>query len=183
MKGLDKSKIIVLKKPAWYSEIESYPRLPPVRNMKKIILVRDVYETVKSLHRMHAAAFPHLLKSWNSERLVNDYWCRVYNNILENPSLQDNDTKIVRYEDLVNDPIKTTRCLFNFMGSSKGEGVDSYRLPENHKWSWGFDDGGKKIKTLKVQKNVKNRDDKELLTIIDSSEAASQLRKRLGYID
>ena len=44
--------IIVLKHPAWYHEVLSYPRLPAVESVRAIILVRDVYETVVSLRQM-----------------------------------------------------------------------------------------------------------------------------------
>ena len=42
----------VLKRPAWYHEVFSYPRLPAVDSVKAIILVRDIYETIVSLRQM-----------------------------------------------------------------------------------------------------------------------------------
>ena len=69
--------IKLLKKPCWYQETKSYPRLPVEPGTKTVALVRDVYDTVVSLRKMtfrwFAPAFAPMVTSW----LGRSYWTRV----------------------------------------------------------------------------------------------------------
>lgn len=174
------SRIVVLKRPAWYHESKCYPRLPATE-VKAILLVRDVYETVKSLQKMtfrkaHAWFSP-LVNSW----LVG-YWANVMEQLLQLRGQAN--AKMIRYEDLTEQPIACTAELFAFLGSSRHEGADAYGKPEHYDWKWGKDDGGPNIKTLKVQPPKRHGyEDKKLLRTILKSDRTLQVRQQLGYSD
>jgi hypothetical protein len=178
---LSHKKIIVIKKPAWFHE-NNYPRLPRVKNQKRIFLVRDVYDTVVSIKAMNKAISAEADKEWSYDNLVHSYWLYITKNILDNPLLNEQNSILIRYEDLVQDPIKTTKPLFEFIGSKQNQGVDKYHPPQSYEWDWGLDDGGEKIKTLKVQHIPKKRDNQELIEIIAASESVRMIRKKLGYV-
>lgn len=72
LKTLSSDPIILIKKPASFEE-ENYPQLPQLRRSKSIILVRDAYETVRSLKKMVDQVHPHLSKRWGYQELLNDY--------------------------------------------------------------------------------------------------------------
>ncbi|AKJ63345.1 sulfotransferase family protein [Kiritimatiella glycovorans] len=174
--------VVVLKRPAWFHEVLSYPKLPRFEGVRKIVLFRDAYETVRSLRKM----IFHRLSGWTepffNSLLAEHYWCRVTENLL---NVQENDPEAtipVRYEDLVVQPEEVTRRLFSFIGSAREEGVNSYNPPTHHKWSWGKDDGGTKIRSLQVQPppptDYANR---HLASVIRESERIARLRERLGY--
>jgi hypothetical protein len=181
LKIMSNKKIIVLKKPCSYLDVDSYPKIPNIPNLKKIILIRDIYDTIISLKEMHMTANKVLLETWDYGKLVKDYWCKVYRNIMNNVQLKDRNTITVKYEDLIETPIKTSKRIFGFIGSSQRDGVDTYFSPQEYRWEWGIDDGGEKIKTLKIQNYSRNRDDKELLKVIESSDEAFEIRKYFGY--
>ena len=73
---LDDHPIIVLKRPGWYTEVGRYPKLPNVENLKTILLVRDVYDTVESLRKM---TFRKLapLASRITNRWLSNYWLGI----------------------------------------------------------------------------------------------------------
>ena len=180
LRALSKSKIIILKKPATYHDPD-YPQIPPLPGHKKIVLVRDVYDTVQSLKKMNNKAYPHLDAEWTYDKLVREYWYPVYKNIADKIDLQGADTLLVRYEDLIDRPLEETQKIFHFIGSVQQEGVDRYEPPRDYQWQWGKDDGGPKIKSLKVQAGKSTQDNKELLDIIRQFEPLGELRKYFGY--
>ena len=94
-----------------------------------------------------------------------------------------NDSLIVRYEDLITNPVETTGIIFRFIGSQQEEGVEYYRKPADFEWEWGTDDGGEKIRTLKVDRNALSdkKPDQDLEKIIQSSQKAVFLRKIFDY--
>ncbi len=59
--------------------------------------------------------------------------------------------KIVWYEDILADPVATTRILFTWLGSIRQEGIDTYTPPDGNGWRWGKDDAGHKIHSATVQ--------------------------------
>lgn len=59
--------------------------------------------------------------------------------------------KIVWYEDIITNPITTTRNLFTWLGSTQQEGTATYTPPDGTGWRWGKDDAGEKIHTATVQ--------------------------------
>ena len=181
--SLSEKNIIVLKHPAWFAEIKKYPVIPPFNNIKKIVMVRDVHDTVTSIKKMlDELALKNFRKFHKNRALAKSYWFKIYKNIYKKKLHLDKDTIFIKYEDLVNDPVTITKTLFSFIGSSQKEGVDSYNKPQDYKWKWFYDDGGEKIKTLKVQKNNNKHDDKKLLKIINTSKKISRMRKLLGYL-
>jgi len=76
-----------------------------------------------------------------------------------------------------------TKEIFEWIGSTQEEGVDTYLPPKNFDWKWGNDDGGEKLKTLKVQPKLQIRDNQELVEIIKISKELNKLRNQLGYFD
>lgn len=179
LKTLSNKKVIVLKKPSTFEDLD-YPKIPPIRNAKIIILVRDVYDTVTSLKKMNETAYPHLDKEWSYAKLVN-YWCLVYKNILATFDPKHQDVFLVKYEDLTAQPKVVTKKLFTFLGYSAQNGVDTYLSPPKYNWEWGNDDGGLKIGTLKVQSTQYPQNNQKLWRAINNHSDVPTLRKVLGY--
>jgi hypothetical protein len=174
--------IIVFKKPSWYTELEYYPKIPNFPKEKIIILTRDVYPVIKSLYKMHKIADPLPDEIWrDKKKIVEDYWCKTYENILQKFPLKNKDTYLIRYEDLLQNPKIETKKLFHFIGSRRKRGTNKYRNLKNREWQWGKGDAGEYIKKLKVIKKDVIYDDIELLNIIKSSDRAQRLRKKFGY--
>lgn len=182
MRSLAEDRIIILKRPGWFNELSSYPRIPPFEGVKKIVLIRDVYPTARSVHRMvfrgAAKRFPHLMNRWFAET----YWRRIYENAVNRLPADRADTAWVRYEDLTSHPVEETARLFAFIGSVQTEGIDSYAPPDDYQWRWGTDDGGEKIKSLKVQppKPIEEWNER-LVKLCETSKRIQALRKALGY--
>ena len=180
----DDPPIKVLKKPAWYQESKRYPKLPTIEGVRTVALVRDVYDTVVSLRKMTfrglAGISAPLVTGW----LAKVYWFNVTQNLTSLAHSRPNDVKLVRYEDLIADPIAVTTELYEFIGSSKTEGTKSYSAPTNYAWRWGSDDGSPNIKTLEVQPpREKERAESRLLQIMENCERVKALRSELGYQD
>lgn len=184
LRRLDAHPILVLKRPCWFQEVRSYPRLPNVADVKTILLVRDVYETVVSLRKMAFRKLAGVLGPWSNRFLVQHYWANVMRRIQEVQHQHPESTLLVRYEDLVTDPISTTAQLFAFLGSQQSVGIDTYSPPEGYQWKWGQDDGGPTIKTLRVQSpKPHGYPDQALLRAIHRSPLALEMRQQLGYPD
>ena len=175
---LSKNKIILLKQPFFYAYNEEISRwrIPGLKNIRIIILIRDAYGVIKSVKKMPKKP----LEEYNNCKFVNQ-WYLTYSRIIRKINNTNRQVQFVKYEDLLNDPISITKHLFSFIGSNKVEGVDSYKKPINFEWQWGADDGGKKIKSLTVINKMDDYDDKDLLKEICKSEKAEALRKKLGY--
>lgn len=176
---IDPAPILVLKRPAWFHETSMYPRLPRVRSVRFIVLVRDCYETVQSLKKMLLPRAHTYLGAFTNRWLV-CYWTKVVANIHQ--LSQHERAVLVRYEDLVADPISQSAKLFRFIGSRRRSGVDSYQVPRDFEWKWGRDDGGNRIKSLRVLPAVPhNYEDRRLLEVIAKCRATMELRSALGY--
>ena len=174
--------IKVMKKPAWYQESKRYPIIPSIENVRTVALVRDVYDTVISLRKMTfrslAIASAPLVTGW----LAKVYWANVTENLIYLAGSRPNDVKLVRYEDIVADPIAITEELYHFIGSSKTQGTKKYSPPRGYSWRWGSDDGSPNIKTLEVQPpRERPRSESRLLKIMGSCDRVKKLRGELGY--
>ncbi|MEM9822419.1 MAG: sulfotransferase [Bacteroidota bacterium] len=180
LKAMSKANIIVLKKPAPLQQ-EDYPQFPAFTDHRILLLVRDVYPTVHSVKRMLRDNYPQLDADWPLEKLVEYYWCPTIQRMLHIHQQDHKKTMLIKYEDLLEQPIAITQGIFQFIGSAQQEGIDQYAQPKDYQWQWGNDDGGEKIKTLKVQKQHSDQNDTELLNIIQQSEQARQLRQQLAY--
>jgi len=179
--GLCPERIVVLKRPAWFNETRSYPKLPNVSHAKRVILARDVHTTTASLRKMvfrkAEPIAPRLIDNW----LADKYWGPVYSNLLEKFPDDENMNFWIRYEDLVRDPIEWTGKLFRFLGSDRTEGVDSYPPPQGYDWKWGSDDGGDKIKSLTVQAPKVPQSSMDILERVKDLPNVAEARSRLGY--
>lgn len=174
--------IVLLKKPAWYFEVSSYPTLPDVENLKVIVLVRDCYETVRSLRRMTFGPLAGMMAAFSNGYFVKNYWAGVTANLLAISQKLGKQAHLIRYEDVLAQPIENTKAIYEFLGSSETDGIDSYSPPKKFRWSWGTDDASDRIRSLQVQAP---RDhgyaDKKLLETIRNCEEVQALRNELGY--
>lgn len=178
---LSGERIIVLKRPAWFNEIDSYPRLPNIPNSKRIILARDVHTTTASLRKMAFRKAEPLIPKRADNWLANRYWADVYLNLCRRFPDDGISNFWIRYEDLVSDPVEWTGKLFRFLGSERREGTDSYPPPSGYDWKWGTDDGGDKIKSLKVQAPRVPESSLEILERVKDLPQVRVAREKLGY--
>jgi hypothetical protein len=181
---LSPRRVLLLKRPAWYHEAKSYPRLPQVESLRLIALVRDCYDTVQSLRKMSfgfaAPAASPVTDRWMATR----YWVNVTRRLLELSERMPDQVRVVRYEDLVQEPVGITSELFRFIGSARMAGTDSYSKPDSYRWRWGTDDNSPNIRSLTVQApRPKPQTNQRLVSIIDSNAEIVELRKRLGYVE
>ena len=174
--------IIVLKRPAWFNEISTYPKLPEIPNLKKIVLIRDAYENVASLRNMVLRNFPFELKPFGNTFLAEKYWLKINERLVQMAEGDPKNTQLIHYKDLLQTPKKITQQLFSFLGSAQKEGIDQYQKPTGYKWKWGQDDGGEKIKTLKVLKpQTPKFDNPYLVNTLKKSKGIKYLCEKLGY--
>ncbi len=179
--SFSEERIIVLKRPAWFNEIDSYPRLPNVADHKRVILARDVHTTTASLRKMAFRKAEPLVPKLADNWLANRYWAEVYLNLLQRFPDDGISNFWIRYEDLVSDPIEWTGKLFRFLGSERSEGTDSYPPPSGYDWKWGTDDGGEKIKSLKVQAPRIPQSSLAILDRVRNLPSVKKAREKLGY--
>lgn len=182
--ALDDSRIVALKRPAWYNEIRRYPALPQVDGLKTILLVRDVYDTVESLRKMSFRKLAPLMKRLADSWMARRYWLGITRSLLQLNVDLSAETALVRYEDLTTNPIEETQRLFQFVGSTQSDGVDTYSPPDDFRWRWGSDDNSDNIKSLKVQaRAARPATNKRLLELIDNHPDIQMVRQQLGYAD
>jgi hypothetical protein len=179
--NLSGERIIVLKRPAWFNETSSYPRLPNVANPKRVILARDVHTTTASLRKMAFRKAEPLIPKRVDNWLANGYWAKVYLNLHKRFPEDGVSNFWIRYEDLVESPIEWTGKLFQFLGSERSEGTDSYPPHDGYDWKWGTDDGGAKIKSLKVQAHRIPQSSLEILERVKDLPLVKLAREKLGY--
>lgn len=173
--------IILLKRPAWFNEGRRYPKLPNARGIKRIILARDVHANLLSLRKMAYRKLERCMPVFLDKWMAKYYWARVYGTLAERFPKDDPSNYWIRYEDLVQEPIHYTKELFEFIGSSQAEGIDNYARPGSYDWKWGTDDGGHKIKSLKVQASPIPPRAMEILENVKGIPDVSTTRRKLGY--
>jgi len=172
-------RIVVLKDPAGYNKI-NYPEFEPIE-AKKIVLIRNPYDTICSMKEMHKSV-NETREIRNSDQFLISHWYLVYNNIIEKRILENDDAMLVRYEDLLDQPVSETEKIFKFIGTDFPQGTDTYLAPANYTWDWGNDDGAPIIKTLKVQKRHKEYIvNQPLLEFINSSPEIKSIMTYYGY--
>jgi len=179
--ALCEERIVVLKRPAWFNETKSYPKLPNADGVKRVILARDVHTSTASLRKMAFRKAEPIIPQFVDRWLANGYWASVYANLLDRFPDDGSTNFWIRYEDLVQDPIQWTGKLFKFLGSERTEGIDSYPPPSGYDWKWGSDDGGDKIKSLKVQAPKVPQSSIEILERVKELPRVSEVRAQLGY--
>ena len=185
LEGLSDERILLLKRPGWFNEIGRYPRLPDYPDVRAIALVRDAYAFGLSARKMAFRHVPFLQRAGMGNRfLIERYWHGVNRQLLTLDQQKEVPTLLVRYEDVLEDPIGQTAAMFAFLGSEQTEGVETYGRPKNYSWSWGKDDGGAVIKSLRVQpQRPIDYADRKLFASIKNSEPTLKLRRELGYPD
>ena len=176
LKALSEKQIIVLKKPSWVGE-KGYPTLPSVSSSTLIVLIRHPYETILSIEKMRSQLADKGQLNWDRAALL-DYWCDTYERLF--PFVQKG-ASLIRYEDLTSKPTTETGRLFEDIGLIGREGVDHYAAPKRYQWSWMNDDGGEKIKSLKVAPGKKDRSDHQLANLISSHSRVQDILHQYGY--
>ncbi len=181
-------RILVLKRPGWYNELGSYPSIPKREQAaggptQIVVLVRDVYDTVESLRRMTFGRFQNWTRTLSDHWLAQKYWLGITSNIVRLSEEESQQCCLVRYEDLVANPIKVTAELYSWIGSERQTGTDTYQKPVDGRWRWGVDDNSPQIRSLHVQPSKpRPRDNQRLVDLIDQSGDINDLRKKLGYV-
>ena len=181
--ALSPEPILLLKRPGWFTDIGRYPRMPDVPRLKRVVLVRDAYANLLSVRKMMFRHVPWLLRSGLGNRFIVDrYWTGVNRRLLDLVNADAKHTILVRYEDVLADPLSETARLFLFLGSAQKEGINTYGKPQGYDWTWGKDDGGTVIKSLQVQAPRElTYDDRKLFAAIKNSATAQRLRQDLGF--
>lgn len=182
LKTLSSRRIIVLKKPSFANQFD-YPKLPPVSNQKIILLIRNPHDTLLSVYRMFEKIDKDFTKNWDYRKLLTEYWLPTYESIRTKQIKEQPNTFLVKYEDLIKEPINMTKELFQFIGSVEKNGMDTYNRPDNFKWKWFSDDSGEKIKSLKVQRKKGEEINEELKALISNSSRTQSILQYFGYTD
>ena len=169
----------MLKKPSWPGESD-YPSIPPVGDHRIVVLIRHPYETLVSTGKMYEALESDFWSRWSYETMLYDYWLPTYERMIARgiPDLPNSFT--VRYEDLTAHPKQETKKLFKFIQSSRIDGTDTYESLSKG-WKYMQDDGSPIIKSLKVQFRTSQRENHELLKMINSEARVKAVLERLGY--
>jgi len=174
-------RILVLKDPAHWAD-PIYPYVPPIHGTKVLVLIRNPVETVRSLARRRRE----LLESAGKQAPVDleekllDYWCWVYEQIEHAIAYKGVLSRVVKYEDLVREPAEVTRRLYEFVGSCRNNGAETYSRPRGFEWEWGRDDGGARIRSLRVQAPGEAADEL-LMAKVRASTRCERLRQAFGY--
>jgi len=178
---LSDKRIIVLKKP--YLD-----RTPPLDRLvcdQMIIMIRNPYDTVRSLRNMTAQEDPSVRAKFEHQLTREEalaLWIRQYSWWLSQKDRLDATVQIVRYEDLTSNPVSVTQELFTFIGSDSQDGVQQYSQPQSFSWEWGKDDGGPVIRSLQVQSgHDRHPHDATLRRAIDRSEEVQFILRAAGY--
>lgn len=179
--ALAREPIIVLKRPAWFHETQTYPKLPNLPGARRVILTRDAHANTLSLRKMVFRRLEPYAPAAANAWLARRYWAPVYTSLLERFPHSDLSSFWIRYEDLVADPVRWTARLFEFIGSRQREGIDAYPKPGGYEWKWGTDDGGQKIKSLKVQPNPIPAAAAAILDQVKNLPEVAATRAALGY--
>jgi hypothetical protein len=175
LRQLSDKPITVIKDPARYRYLKEYPYISIARS-KVLVAARDVHGVIPSLQRMNRER--RIPNKDNAIGDLVDYWCAVYERIIAVTTASSNAVKIVRYEDLTQNPLETMADVFSFVGSARKAGVSDYGLPDSGEWRWGTDDGGETIRTFRVQLRT-HAAVQELAPFLN--DRVQVLRKFLGY--
>ena len=141
---LSRRPILVLKRPGWFNELDTYPRLPKYPH-KVVLLYREPLPTILSIKKM-----PKNCPLLTDEELLT-YWCQIYENAFSILDPGSSNVTLVRYSDLVSHPVDCQRKLFRWIGTSRYEAKATYGTPESGGWSWQKDDADETIKSGAVR--------------------------------
>lgn len=174
---LSSEKIVVLKKPQWFS-VPMYPFSFPKNcsRVKFILLVRNPADNVASL--MSVPGFDS--RGMTDSDLI-EYWIKTYRRYLNFFKGNNYDFLCVRYEELTRHPISVTKRIFSYIGSQCSEGVDSYKKPDSYSWAWGSDDGGDVVLGLRVIKNVLASEMSYLNDLVDGYGEVKDIQRDLSF--
>ena len=175
--------ILLLKRPAWFNEAWTYPRVPRERPVRCVVLLRDAFPTVRSVARMLGGKRGEQWSGLAGLRLLTRlYWAPVTRRLLAFAEAGEHAVAVVRYEDILERPEEETLRLFHFLGSAQAEGVRRYGEPENARWKWGRDDGSPRIRTREVQPpRPLGEADLRRKAALDRLPGITELRRRAGF--
>ncbi len=171
-------KIIVIKRPRGYFFDDDYPGFFVKDTEKGIIIVRNPYDTVISLHKMNIINHWKRIFDFNEHTLL-QYWKNTYERLLKLSNKKN--ILVTKYESLTKSPIEETSRIFRFVNTLDKSGTNVYNHPNKFNWKWGTDDGGELIKTLKVQYSTREFSNKKLIKLIRHDCLIQDILKRFGY--
>ena len=176
-------RIVVLKHPAGVTT-RIYPQTPllPRGRYRYIVLIREPGATIASIRKRLQQIRSEAGVQWDDLFLLEQYWCRIYEGLAQLAASDPASYRIVRYEQLVNDPLVSTAGLFRFLGSTQLEGVDRYHEGDIH-WRWGKDDGGPVIQSLQVVATPRPPIDSALGATIRQSSRTQAVRRMYAMPD
>ncbi|MEM6813963.1 MAG: sulfotransferase [Bacteroidota bacterium] len=146
--------IILIKRPVGIGFKGGYNKID-MDNIIPIFLIRNPMATYDSIMRMPTE----YTKYYRDKEAFITYWLSTYEQLISLfPRLRycKNNPILLRYEDLVADPVKVTKKIFDRVGSHQKSGVHTYSFPKKWEWKWGTDDGGEVIKSGKVESKLRN---------------------------
>ena len=114
-------------------------------------------------------------------RFLLRYWKTTYINLMEFYQIHSSQILLMRYENLIDDPVKETAAIFEFLGTKDTKGIRSYSLPKSYKWNWGSDDGGSVIKSLVVQTRESEWTNTSIIEYIKEDRIIQFLLNEYGY--
>lgn len=170
------ARILVIKGPAPFGRELQYGDIPWLwrRLGKFIVLYRGLGPFLRSVEGASNSASTNYRRFALHERL--SHWLNTYRTVLERTFLRDpRRSHWVSYEELTQHPRQVTQELFRFIGSERREGVTEYGPADGVPWAWGFDDGGERIRSLKVHPSDVNPDLTGLVDAVREVEEARSL--------
>lgn len=177
--SLVKEDMVLIKRPRYYLNTK-YPYFEFKPESKIIILIRKPYDTILSLHKMNLENNFADIQYYDEQMLLN-YWITTYQLLYKSINLNSDNVILVRYENLIETPLKTTENIFKFLDVSDTKGVDTYENPKGYKWKWGFGDGGDVLKTLKVINRQNKYLNKKLIDLVENNKYVIEILKNYGY--
>lgn len=140
--ALSRRRVLVLKTPIPFDGRAS--PVPPSLDARIIILLRHPGPIFHSCKKMS-----HELRMSRSEREIRTYVRHAGRELVGLTRLPGRRPLVISYEELVSRTTETMSQVFDFIGVEAAH-TDTYSMPDSG-WRWNRDDGGERIRTLRVR--------------------------------
>lgn len=160
--------IVVAKKPSSFSDFEQYPLLHSFGKEKHLILLRHPNEIYHSVNKMRQE----VNRPLESEVIIR-YIRKTHENLLHFYTQNSASSKIVFYEDIVQQPEKCLKEILIFLGKEQHTIKTNY--PQNlNQAGWGYDDPSEKFNAGRI---IKDKKSLPILVPNDLLDYYAQIRK------